>query len=1083
MTGRILTVSTLVALAQAKAIISNHCPHPVYVWSVPTVGSAHTTNLSVPSGSRYEEPWRYGSPQNPGIALKVSTQPNGIYTGMDEINFAYSVDHSDKSKVWVDLSHIRGKAFENNLAFFTCHAEHKSTYVRTSRCEATDEIELVLCGTARSSPAKDSTSPKMISECYNDQEDSTSGPDDDHPKPATTSQSPSSAACTKCSQPESSTYVPVHESSQHTSSISYHKSQSVGYASFTAPGSWSYSPHLTPIGTVTSTSTTKVTKTKTITSQPPYHSEHKTESYGTSSKHTSEEQYQPPKSSSAQLYPAPPNSASDKTYAPPTQQTSGNPYAPPPKYTSVSQYGPPKHNTEQPYPAPPTSPSGKSYPAPPESAPEYSAPPKQTTEHPYAPPPKHTSEEVYPPPLTTRPYAPPQRTSESFHSYSVPQRPSYHSHGDRPVPTKPAGDEYDIPRPTPSGGDRWVRSALVCNNGKADCPKPARKSRHEHCRAKVTSLGAPSQPRILNSTFVEPRTLTTIPLKTIMRSEAAKHQTSAAPTAQSSRTFPATSRGDLEYLNPQCIRPYCDPVVSGLNCTKMALRFQALFVTYSYLAEWNSDAGCSFLDGLDDRRRFQDRQQTVCMKPICNLLKVGEADCEQIRSQMENWAEIDLVLVNWSKDTYCPKDAIVTTTSTFTSTMTSTSTSTPVTEPSARPHKQSLSARRVQSKKLATKVCITPFCKGLSDADCKKKEAELAQNAQDNGGDINYTIEPAVCNTTHALIDPKFQGVVDAILSGPFTTTITTSGLEIGVCSERFCDLVGASLGSEECELVQDYVKDNVIGNLDFNINITSRDEEGGPEDLMDDSKAQHTVAALASRSQGKASNTPRASVDPRVQRAVEAIVLGDKRGDAIICKTKFCEDYGIPDHCDGYVSSVKVWAEEESGWDIDFTDDDIVCGSDNPVDDPETQHNATALVSRPQVNADKRDVRVCGEKFCKERGLSKKMCEDFLKQLKLILEDKYDTDVEYTTDDDLCGPEDFVELGIQYVAHTPVSKTQVKLGERADISICVRSECAAENYTDEECQELCETAEELVKAVYSVDIDYSTSDAVCGPK
>jgi hypothetical protein len=163
MIGSIIAVGTLVALAQGKAIITNRCPQPVYVWSIPSAGSAHTNNLPIPPGGRYEEAWRHGTSEQPGIALKISTEVDGIYKGMDEINFAYSIERSNKSEVWVDLSPVRGKPFDSR-AFHSCHGMHQSSHVQPGKCKATDDIELVLCD---DTPLKHITTTYQASSKYN----------------------------------------------------------------------------------------------------------------------------------------------------------------------------------------------------------------------------------------------------------------------------------------------------------------------------------------------------------------------------------------------------------------------------------------------------------------------------------------------------------------------------------------------------------------------------------------------------------------------------------------------------------------------------------------------------------------------------------------------------------------------------------------------------------------------------------------------------------------------------------------------------------------------------------------------------
>ncbi|KAH7135613.1 hypothetical protein B0J11DRAFT_164326 [Dendryphion nanum] len=145
-----LVFSALVAFAQSKAIVTNHCKYDVHIWSVPEQEGI-ASNLVLKSGGSYEEPFRFGTKVNPGIAIKVSSHPNGIYDGKDEIDFAYSLDKSDDHKVWVSLELVRGKAFENDVALFTCYGPYKSPFVPTRQCNINDDIELTLCGTERRS--------------------------------------------------------------------------------------------------------------------------------------------------------------------------------------------------------------------------------------------------------------------------------------------------------------------------------------------------------------------------------------------------------------------------------------------------------------------------------------------------------------------------------------------------------------------------------------------------------------------------------------------------------------------------------------------------------------------------------------------------------------------------------------------------------------------------------------------------------------------------------------------------------------------------------------------------------------------
>ncbi|KAL5446609.1 hypothetical protein PMIN07_001456 [Paraphaeosphaeria minitans] len=163
MVGWVLALSALVALSYSKAIITNNCRKDIYIWSVPEKSDL-ANNLSISPGKRYEEPWRSGTSVHPGIAIKVSTEQDGIYTGKSEINLQYDVDASDSTKIWIDLATIRGNYFDT-ATLNTCHGAHKSANVHTEQCSSTDDIELVLCGSARTVPSRDSTPIRFISNC------------------------------------------------------------------------------------------------------------------------------------------------------------------------------------------------------------------------------------------------------------------------------------------------------------------------------------------------------------------------------------------------------------------------------------------------------------------------------------------------------------------------------------------------------------------------------------------------------------------------------------------------------------------------------------------------------------------------------------------------------------------------------------------------------------------------------------------------------------------------------------------------------------------------------------------------------
>jgi hypothetical protein len=157
MVGQVLTLGALVALAQAKAIVTNRCESTVYLWSVPEK-SGVADNLPLAPGKRYEEPWRYGDSVTPGVAIKISPEENGINEGKSEVNLQYAVDPSDSGKIWIDLFQVQSPLPQGST-LYTCSGQYTSEYV------STHQVELVLCGAERSTVARDNMPQDIINDC------------------------------------------------------------------------------------------------------------------------------------------------------------------------------------------------------------------------------------------------------------------------------------------------------------------------------------------------------------------------------------------------------------------------------------------------------------------------------------------------------------------------------------------------------------------------------------------------------------------------------------------------------------------------------------------------------------------------------------------------------------------------------------------------------------------------------------------------------------------------------------------------------------------------------------------------------
>ncbi|KZZ91729.1 Blastomyces -phase-specific protein [Moelleriella libera RCEF 2490] len=102
-------LTTAVALAGAvsgigHAVVKNGCSFPVTVWSVGSqVSPAHTLH----TGEFYSEQFAWDN-KTGGRALKVTHDPDGLYTGEPQVIFAYSLKDE---QVWYDLSSVFGDAF------------------------------------------------------------------------------------------------------------------------------------------------------------------------------------------------------------------------------------------------------------------------------------------------------------------------------------------------------------------------------------------------------------------------------------------------------------------------------------------------------------------------------------------------------------------------------------------------------------------------------------------------------------------------------------------------------------------------------------------------------------------------------------------------------------------------------------------------------------------------------------------------------------------------------------------------------------------------------------------------------------
>ncbi|KAL5115339.1 hypothetical protein ACEQ8H_006784 [Pleosporales sp. CAS-2024a] len=103
----VLTTLSPLAHALGRAIVTNQCDAPIYLWSV---GSTISNATTLPKDSSYSETF-HTDPVSGGVALKITAAENGLWTAnASQTIFAYALDAS-QSTVWYDLSDLFGDGF------------------------------------------------------------------------------------------------------------------------------------------------------------------------------------------------------------------------------------------------------------------------------------------------------------------------------------------------------------------------------------------------------------------------------------------------------------------------------------------------------------------------------------------------------------------------------------------------------------------------------------------------------------------------------------------------------------------------------------------------------------------------------------------------------------------------------------------------------------------------------------------------------------------------------------------------------------------------------------------------------------
>ncbi|KAK2592338.1 hypothetical protein QQS21_009957 [Conoideocrella luteorostrata] len=153
MFGQAKALALTFALAQAaaavgNAVVKNNCDFPVTLWSVGT--NISPPNTITPGGS-YSEQFRT-DPNTGGIALKITRDPDGLWTGKPQTVYAYNLKDG---RIWYDLSSVFGDTFAG-CKLVECSADTSCACIvwpngtsppgsQVKNCQPNADVTLTLC--------------------------------------------------------------------------------------------------------------------------------------------------------------------------------------------------------------------------------------------------------------------------------------------------------------------------------------------------------------------------------------------------------------------------------------------------------------------------------------------------------------------------------------------------------------------------------------------------------------------------------------------------------------------------------------------------------------------------------------------------------------------------------------------------------------------------------------------------------------------------------------------------------------------------------------------------------------------------
>ncbi|KAL2106859.1 hypothetical protein VUR80DRAFT_6112 [Thermomyces stellatus] len=147
-TAAVASALATLAAAKSQAIVQNSCDFPVYIWSV---GS----EIEDVGEVAQDKTWSQDLVRDPvtgGLAIKITTEEDGLHNGAPQTIFAYTLD---PDRVFYDLSEVFGSAFEGHKVALEPSDEECESIVwedgsqpsgsAVKSCQPETDLRLTLC--------------------------------------------------------------------------------------------------------------------------------------------------------------------------------------------------------------------------------------------------------------------------------------------------------------------------------------------------------------------------------------------------------------------------------------------------------------------------------------------------------------------------------------------------------------------------------------------------------------------------------------------------------------------------------------------------------------------------------------------------------------------------------------------------------------------------------------------------------------------------------------------------------------------------------------------------------------------------